>query len=81
MKAGKIIKTSKRLVTMKDGKIIKIFQKVDYFEGWKDYQNLPKGWLLYRLGRLSKSSKRLVIMKAGKIIKIFQKVGYWEADN
>ena len=31
---------------MKAGKIIKIFQKVGYFEGPEDYQNLPKGWLL-----------------------------------
>ena len=30
---------------MKVGKIIKIFQKVGYFEGPEDYQNLPKGWL------------------------------------
>ena len=31
---------------MKAGKIIKIFQKVGYYEGWDYYQNLPKGWLL-----------------------------------
>ena len=31
---------------MKDWKIIKIFQKVGYYKGWKDDQNLPKGWLL-----------------------------------
>ena len=36
---------------MKDGKIIKIFQKVVYFEGWGEDQNLPKGWLLCRLWR------------------------------
>ena len=30
---------------MKAGKIIKIFQKVGYFEGLEDYQN-QKGWLL-----------------------------------
>ena len=30
---------------MKARKIIKIFQKVGYYEGWEDYQNLPKGWL------------------------------------
>ena len=34
------------LVIMKAGKIIKIFQKVGYYEGWQDDQNLPKGWLL-----------------------------------
>ena len=48
---------------MKVGKIIQIFQKVGYYEGWEDDQNLPK---------------RLVIMKTGKRIKIFQKVGYYE---
>ena len=31
---------------MRDGKITKIFQKVDYYEGYEDDQNLPKGWLL-----------------------------------
>ena len=31
---------------MKAEKMIKIFQKVDYYEGWEDNQNLPKGWLL-----------------------------------
>ena len=31
---------------MKAGKIIEIFQKVGYYEGWDYYQNLPKGWLL-----------------------------------
>ena len=31
---------------MKAGKMIKIFQKVGYYEGWEDYLNLPKGWLL-----------------------------------
>ena len=31
---------------MKAGKRIKIFQKVGYYEGWEDDQNLPKGWLL-----------------------------------
>ena len=31
---------------MKVGKIIKIFQKVGYHEGWEDDQNLAKGWLL-----------------------------------
>ena len=31
---------------MKDGKLIKIFQQVGYFEGWEEDQNLPKGWLL-----------------------------------
>ena len=30
---------------MKAGKIIKIFQKVGYHEGWEDDQNFPKGWL------------------------------------
>ena len=50
---------------MKAGKRIKIFQKVGYYEGWEEYQNLPRGWLL-------------VIMKARKRIKIFQKVGYYE---
>ena len=30
---------------MKAGKIIKILQKVGYYEGWEDDQNLPKGWL------------------------------------
>ena len=30
---------------MKAGKIIKTFQKVGYHEGWKNDQNLPKGWL------------------------------------
>ena len=29
---------------MKAGKIIKIFQKVGYYEGWQDDQNLPRGW-------------------------------------
>ena len=29
---------------MKAGKMIKRFQKVGYNEGWKDDQNLPKGW-------------------------------------
>ena len=48
---------------MKAGKIIKIFQKVGYYEGWEDDQ---------------KSSKRLIIIKAGKMIKIFQKVDYFE---
>ena len=28
-------------VIMKADKIIKIFQKVGYYEGWEDYQNLP----------------------------------------
>ena len=28
------------------GIIIKIFQKVGYYERWEDDQNLPKGWLL-----------------------------------
>ena len=27
-------------------KMIKIFEKVGYYEGWEDDQNLPKGWLL-----------------------------------
>ena len=45
---------------MKDGKIIKIFKKIGYYEGWVEDQNLPK---------------RLFIMKTGKRIKIFQKVG------
>ena len=31
---------------MKARKIIKIFQKVGYYEGWEEDQNLPKGWLL-----------------------------------
>ena len=31
---------------MKAAKIFKIFHKVGYYEGWEDYQNLPKGWLL-----------------------------------
>ena len=31
---------------MKAGKIIKIFQKVGYYGGWENDQNLPKGWLL-----------------------------------
>ena len=31
---------------MKARKIIKIFQKVGYYEGWEDDQNLPKGRLL-----------------------------------
>ena len=30
---------------MKAEKMIKIFQKAGYYEGWEDYQNLPKGWL------------------------------------
>ena len=34
---------------MKADKIIKIFQNVGYYEGWENYQNLPKigyyeGW-------------------------------------
>ena len=31
---------------MKAGKIVKIFQKVGYYEGWEDDENLPKGWSL-----------------------------------
>ena len=31
---------------MKAGKIIEIFQKVGYYEGREEDQNLPKGWLL-----------------------------------
>ena len=31
---------------MKAGKMIKIFQKVGYNEGWEDDQKLPEGWLL-----------------------------------
>ena len=31
---------------MKAWKIIKIFQKVGYYEGLEDDQNPPKGWLL-----------------------------------
>ena len=31
---------------MKAEKIIKIFQKIGYYEGWEDDQNLPKDWLL-----------------------------------
>ena len=31
---------------MKAGKMIKIFQKVGYYEDWEEDQNLPKGWLL-----------------------------------
>ena len=30
---------------MKDGKIIKIFPKVGYYEGWED-KIFQKGWLL-----------------------------------
>ena len=30
----------------KPWKIIKIFQKVGYYEDWEAYQNLPKGWKL-----------------------------------
>ena len=29
---------------MKAGKMIKIFHKVGYYEGWQDDQNLPRGW-------------------------------------
>ena len=34
------------LVIMKAGIIIKIFQKVGYYEDGEDDQNIPKGWLL-----------------------------------
>ena len=42
MKAGKMIKIFHK-VGYYEGWEDKIFQKVGYYEGWKDYQNLPKG--------------------------------------
>ena len=42
MKAGKMIIIFKNLVVMKAGRMIKIFQKVGGFEGWKDDHNLSK---------------------------------------
>ena len=39
-------KSSKNLVVMKAGRMIKIFQKAGRFEGWEDDPHLPKSYKL-----------------------------------